>query len=98
MNIIGLTSEGKYIAIVGHDEVEKVVGKYYSSQDRLPKMVAGQFIDLGIGYNYSTAIKSACSAMTQAMSSFQQNQSTMTAFALMVAKSVDEENKENSNG
>ena len=54
MKVIGISENGDYIATVTHNELEKFLGQYYG---KLPKLQAGQSIDLGRGYDYFTQTK-----------------------------------------
>lgn len=56
MKIIGKGSDDKYIAEVGHHELEKFLGLYYG---KLKRLEIGSEIDLGKGYQYEYDISRA---------------------------------------
>lgn len=81
MKIIGIDSDGNYIAVISHHEVEKVVDKYYG---KLNQLKPGQEFNLGAGHDFRSDIRSACSAMVTAGERFERSQSTLFKFAVMV--------------
>lgn len=82
MKIIGIGNNGRYIAEVSHDEVEKVFDKYYGNLKRLQ---AGDEVNLGAGYDYRSSIKGACKEMVDASRQFGSSQKSLMQFALMVS-------------
>lgn len=82
MKIIGIAGNN-YIAEIHHEELEKVVDKYYG---KLPKLTTGIETDLlSVGYNFRGDIQSACRQMTDAVKQFEKAQKTLMSFALMVS-------------
>lgn len=73
----------KYIAIIGHTELEKSAGKYYGN---MPKLKIGDSVDIGAGYNFSSDIKSTCNSMIETMKKFENAQKAITDFSIMVSK------------
>jgi hypothetical protein len=82
MEIIGTTSHG-YICNVSHDELEKLVDKYYG---KLKRLEVGSKMDLGAGYDFRSQIQSACRGMVDASKGFSAAQSSMMRFAVMVSQ------------
>jgi hypothetical protein len=80
MKVIGRTSgpSGEYIAIVRHEELEKLTSKYHG---KLPKLEIGGEMDLGAGYNFRSDIRSAFAGMEKAMKDFECARATLIRFA-----------------
>ena len=83
MKVIGTSGSGVYIVEIDHDEIEKVVDKYYGN---LSKLVVGQTFNLAQGYDFRTDIQRTCKSMQDAMQDFERSRVTLHRFALMVAQ------------
>jgi len=59
MKIIGKEARERYIAVVSHSEIEKFLGLYYASKDRLAVLEVGDEVDLGAGHDHAREIKRA---------------------------------------
>lgn len=88
MKIIGFQDKS-YIAVITHEELEKVFDKYYGKLNRLQ---VGDDINLGEGYNFRSDIKTACQNMVAATTAFNTAQASMLRFATMVTEIEDNEN------
>lgn len=82
MKVIGIAEGGKYICQVSHTELEKLADKYYGN---LEKLKPGSEMDLGAGYDFRNAIKTACDSLIQAERDFDSARKTIHKFAAMVA-------------
>lgn len=91
MKIIGEAGPGHYVAIVSHDEIEKVFNKFYG---KLPRIKVGEHIQLSLGYNYRGEIKDACQSMQDSMKAFERARATLQQFAVMVAEQVPAEGEQ----
>lgn len=84
MKVIGTTQQsGEYIAIVNHTELEKLTDKYYG---KLSPLKVGEEMDLGAGYDFKADIVHACKQMQDAVKAFNNAQTTMLKFAVMVGQ------------
>jgi hypothetical protein len=91
MKIIGEAGPGHYVAIVSHDELEKVFNKFYS---QLPPIKVGEHVELSMGYNYRGEIKNVCQSMQDSMKAFERARATLQQFAVMVAEQVPAEGEQ----
>lgn len=82
MKVIGIDANGNYIAVVAHDELEKLTEKYYG---KLDKLRPGAEMNLGAGYDFRSDIKAACKGMVDADQNFSRAKKTLHRFAVMVA-------------
>lgn len=87
MKVIAKISESRYLCEVSHDELEKFLDRYYG---KLSKLVVGEEVHLGQGYDFAARIESACKKMAEAMKEFDQARNTMTAYALAISARGDE--------
>lgn len=87
MKVIGKTKEngGDYIAVVSHTELQKVSNRYYASNELL-QLKIGEEMDLGAGYNFRHDIQRAGKQMEDAVKAFNDAQTTMLKFAVMVGQ------------
>jgi hypothetical protein len=87
MKVLGIVDSSTYLCEVGHSELEKSVDKYYG---HLPKLKVGSELDLGLGYDFRSAIKEACKATVDADIRFHGARQTLHKFAIMVANLPEE--------
>jgi hypothetical protein len=85
MKVIGKDERGNYIAVIGHQEIQKVCDKYYG-RDELKELKIGQEFDLGTGHDFRGEIRTVCQAMVDASKRFGESQKTLLVFAQMVSK------------
>ena len=91
MKIIGEAGPRHYVAIVSHDELEKVFNKFYGG---LPPIKVGEHVELSLGYNYRGEIRDACQSMQDSMKAFEKARATLQQFAAMVAEQVPAEGEQ----
>lgn len=90
MKVIAKASESKYLCEVSHEELEKYLNQYYG---KLDKLVVGEEIDLGKGYDFAARIETACKSMADASREFGRAQSVMTDYAMAIARSANQEGR-----
>ena len=91
MKIIGEAGSGHYIAIVSHDELEKVFNKFYG---RPPPIKVGDTINIAQGHDFCGEIQRVCNAMQDSMKAFERARATLQQFAMMVAEQVPAEGEQ----
>lgn len=82
MKIIGIVSRRVYLAEINHEEIEKVLSKFYGGG--LGDYSVGKEIDLAAGHNFRADISSTCEAMKTAMEKFDKSKESLFKFALLV--------------
>jgi hypothetical protein len=90
MKVIGHEGHGRYIAIVDHSEIEKLMDKWYVSNG-VKKLEVGEVLDLGTGYKFRDDIKKVCVGMMETIQKFESAKETLTAFSLMVSNLPNKE-------
>ena len=87
MKVIGKISDSRYICEVSHDELEKYLGLYFG---KMTKILVGEVVDLGAGYNYHGQIKKICDSMEESIRYYKSNQDTLLAFVKLMKELPDE--------
>lgn len=91
MKVIAKAHETTYICEVSHSELEKFMNLYYG---KMNKLVVGQEVNLGQGYDFSERIEAACKTMNSAMTEFDRAKTVMTAYAMAIASKVCDHNND----
>ena len=91
MKIIGEAGPGHYVAIVSHDELEKVFNKFYS---RPPPIKVGDTINIAQGHDFCGEIQRVCGSMQDSMKAFERARATLQQFAMMVAEHGHDEGEQ----
>ena len=88
MKILGEVSRDTYIVEIKKTEIEKIFDKYFDKLNYDLKV--GSEINLGAGYDFRSDIKRVCQEMITTMKSFENAQTTLHNFAVMVSELSDD--------
>ena len=89
MKVLAVVDREKFIVEISQTEVEKVMDKYYAKPP-FPDLKVGDMLDLSLGYNFRSDIRSVCNEMRDAMKKFDSARNTLLQFATMVNSQGDE--------
>ncbi len=76
MRVIGNIKKDRYVCEVSHNELEKFLDRYGYQKENLDGLKAGDFVDLGKGYDFN---KDALEAMKKTEEFIKANKSVIEA-------------------